>query len=140
MRSIFWDTNLYIYLLEDFGLLSDQVACLSDQMMARGDVLYTSAMTLGEVLVKPLKLEDFALCREYEEALKATSVIVPFDVEAARHYSRIRQNRGVKAPDAIQLSCAAAAKIDLFITNDNRLQSLHVPGIRFITPIDRLPL
>jgi predicted nucleic acid-binding protein len=140
VSRVFWDTNIYIYLLEDFGLLSDQVEFLSNRMMDRGDKLFTSAMTLGEILVKPQREKNFALCREYEDALESTSTIVPFDIEAAKHYSSLRQHRGLKAPDAIQLSCAAAAKVDLFITNDNRLQSLHVPGIQFIVPIDRVPL
>jgi len=140
VSRVFWDTNIYIYLLEDYGTLSDDVELLSRRMMARGDALLTSAMTLGEILVKPQGRSDFALCKKYEETLKVTSQIISFDVEAAKHYSSLRQHRGLKAPDAIQLSCAAASKVDLFITNDNRLQSLHVPGIQFIVPIDRVPL
>jgi uncharacterized protein len=140
VSRVFWDTNLYIYLFEDYGTLSDSVEFLSKRMVERGDKLFTSAMTLGEILVKPQGELDSLLCLKYEEALRATSVIVPFDVEAARHYSQIRQRRGIRAPDAIQLSCAAAAKVDLFVTNDNRLQSLHVPGVQFIVPIDRVPL
>jgi uncharacterized protein len=137
---VFWDTNLYIYLLEDYGKLTDQVELLGRRMISRGDKLCTSTMTLGEILVKPRKLKDENICRQYEDTLKSTSTIVPFDIEAARHYSDLRQHRSLKAPDAIQLSCAAAAKVDLFITNDNRLQSLHVPGVQFIVPIDRVPL
>jgi uncharacterized protein len=140
VSRVFWDTNVFIYLLEAPDKLGPVARALRESMMTRGDQLITSAMTLGEILVKPRQLGDLALCRKYEEALKATAVIVPFDIEAAKRYSEIRQNRGIKAPDAIQLSCAAAAKVDLFITNDNRLQTLHIPGIQFIVPIDRVPL
>ncbi len=140
MSRIFWDTNVFIYFLEAQDKLGPIARSLRQRMMERGDQLVTSAMTLGEILVKPQGELNLAICRKYEETLKATSVIVPFDIEAARHYSEIRQNRGVKGPDAIQLSCAAAAKVDLFITNDDRLQKLHVPGIQFIVPIDRVPL
>jgi predicted nucleic acid-binding protein len=43
-------------------------------------------------------------------------------------------------PDAIQLACAAAAGIDLFITNDDRLSKFHVQGIHFITGLDQAPI
>jgi hypothetical protein len=42
-----------------------------------------------------------------------------------------------KAPDAIQLACAAAAGVDLFITNDDRLSRKHVPEVKFITSLER---
>jgi predicted nucleic acid-binding protein len=140
VSRVFWDTNVFIYFLEAQDKLGPVARALRETMLKRGDQLITSAMTFGEILVKPRQQGDAALCLKYEGALQATSKIVPFDVEAARHYSELRSHRGLKAPDAIQLSCAAAAKVDLFITNDNRLQSLHVPGIQFIVPIDRVPL
>ena len=140
MSRVFWDTNVFIYFFEAQDKLGPVARALRESMIKRGDQLLTSTMTLGEILVKPRQQGDLALCRKYEEVLKATSVIVPFDVEAARQYSEVRQNRGVKAPDAIQLACAAVAKVDLFITNDNRLHTLHIQGIQFIVPIDRAPL
>jgi predicted nucleic acid-binding protein len=45
-----------------------------------------------------------------------------------------------RPPDAIQLACAAAASVDLFITNDERLRVKHVDGIQFIVPLSRAPL
>jgi len=44
------------------------------------------------------------------------------------------------APDAIRLSCAAAAGVDLFIANDARLHAKQVAGIQFIVSLDRAPL
>ncbi len=43
-----------------------------------------------------------------------------------------RQDRSIRPPDAIQLACASAARVDLFITNDERLSRRVVPGIHFI--------
>jgi hypothetical protein len=42
---------------------------------------------------------------------------------------------GLKAPDSIHLACAAAARTDMFLTNDTQLlnRRLHVPGIQFIS-------
>ena len=63
-------------------------------------------------------------------------MLVPFDREAARRYALIRQDRAIRAPDALQLACAATARTDLFVTNDERLSRCTVPGIQFITSLD----
>jgi predicted nucleic acid-binding protein len=137
MSRIFWDTNLFIYLLEDYGDLSERVAELRMRMIDRGDQLFTSTLTLGEILVKPREKGDQELSRKYERALQATTSIIPFDHQAALHYATVRQDRSLKGPDAIQLACAAKAQSDLFITNDQRLTGKIVPGIQFVTSLDR---
>ena len=58
MSRIFWDTNLFIYLIEGFGDLSERVITLRKRMIERGDELYTSALTVGEILIKPLEAGD----------------------------------------------------------------------------------
>ena len=65
--------------------------------------------------------------------------LIPFEVEAARRYADIRSRERIRPADAIQLACAAAAKTDLFVTNDNRLAGMVVPGVTFITGIERIP-
>lgn len=136
MSRIFWDTNLFIYLIEDFGTLSDRVAELRQRMLARKDELYTSTLTLGEVLVKPVEAGDRSLQEAYESALAAGAVVVPFDRSAARRYAAIRADRSIRAPDAVQLACAGEAAVDLFITNDDRLSRKIVPGVQFLTSLE----
>jgi predicted nucleic acid-binding protein len=140
MSRIFWDTNLYIYLFEDYGELSALTATLRTRMLHRGDQLLTSTFTLGEILVKPAEQGDTELCRRYEHTIAATSLLVPFDADAARRYAVVRCDRTLRAPDAIQLSCAAAARVDLFITNDGRLHGKQVAGIHFIVPLTGAPI
>jgi uncharacterized protein len=141
MSRVFWDTNLFIYLLEDYGAHSKEVVELLAKMEARGDELLTSAITLGEVLVQPWSAGDVRRSQEYEAAIQSCAVILPFDAAAARNYARIRsQPRKIAPPDAIQLACAASAGVDLFLTNDLRLHGVHVDGIQFITSVDRAPL
>jgi predicted nucleic acid-binding protein len=66
--------------------------------------------------------------------------MLPLDIAAAKIYASLRSDRSLRAPDAIQLACAAAAGVDLFVTNDARLQGKHVNGIQFIVPLDRVPI
>jgi predicted nucleic acid-binding protein len=145
MSRIFWDTNLFIYLFEDYGPLSQAVSQLRSQMLTRGDQLLTSTLTLGEILVKPIERNDAARSQKYEHTISTVAVLVPFDVKAARLYAALRSQKSssqksLKAPDAIQLACAASANVDLFVTNDDRLQGKRVDGIQFIVPLARVPI
>jgi len=140
MSRIFWDTNLFIYLFEDYGRLSKRVSRLRQSMLERGDQLVTSTLTLGEILVKPLEQGEEELARKYEQTITATSQVLPFDAKAARIYSQVRCDRSIRPPDAIQLACAAGATVDLFITNDLHLQAEHVEGIQFVVSLERAPL
>jgi predicted nucleic acid-binding protein len=54
VANIFWDTNLFIYLLEGSAGFGTAAKNLRRRMLQRNDRLFTSALTIGEVLVKPL--------------------------------------------------------------------------------------
>lgn len=54
VSRIFWDTDLFVYLVEGRGR-GEQVAALRRRMLEREDKLLTSALTLGELLVKPME-------------------------------------------------------------------------------------
>jgi len=135
MTRVFWDTNLFVYLLEG-GAFAARVKHLRARMLERGDQLVTSALTLGELLVQPAERSPAAV-RDHETTLRQIATILPFDASAAPRYAAIRADRAIKAPDAIQLACAATAGVDLFITNDDRLSRKHVPDVKFITSLDR---
>ena len=136
VSRIFWDTNLFIYLLEGSGESFQLTRNLLQRMAERRDELLTSTLTLGEVLVKPLEAGRPDIAERYERLLDSPGVrLVPFDRESARMYAQIRRDRSIRPPDAIQLSCAAAAKTDLFVTNDARLSRKTVPGVHFIAPL-----
>jgi predicted nucleic acid-binding protein len=101
----------------------------------------TSTLTLGEVLVKPIRTGDRALEAKYKSLLREPEVkVLAFDRVAGEIFALIRQDRSIKAPDAIQLATAAAAGCDLFITNDDRLTFVQVPGIHFIASMEKAPV
>lgn len=135
MSKVFFDTNLFIYLVEDYGDLSNRVTEVWENMKVRKDNLYTSTFTVAEVLVKPRSINDAAGMDRFERLLATASTLIPFDEKAARKYAAVRQDQSIKPPDAIQLACAASVGIDLFITNDQRLNRKAVPGIQFITSL-----
>ena len=140
MARIFWDTNLFIYLFEKKAEWSHHVIELRRRMLARGDQLLTSYLTVGEVITKPKQLNNAMLERSYLNFFSGGSVeLVGFSLDAAQRYGDIRSRERIRPADAVQLACASAARTDLFVTNDNRLSGLAVSGVTFVTGIERVP-
>jgi predicted nucleic acid-binding protein len=140
MANIFWDTNLFIYLVEASPEFGPAVKDLRRRMVDRNDRLLTSAMTVGEILVKPLATGNRALAARYRAFFAVPQIsVAAFDLGAAEAYPSIRSDRTIGPADAIQLACAAAADVDLFITNDGRLNRKNVPGIKFISSLSEAP-
>jgi len=61
---------------------------------------------------------------------------LPFNVDAADRYAQIRANNRVSPADGIRLASASQGGVDLFLTNDRRLNGLSIPGIHFIAGMD----
>src|SRR5713226_2796173 len=102
MSKIFFDTNLFIYLLEDAGERGAKVSAIVQRLAERKDELLTSTLTLAEVLVKPLSAGDEAWAIRYEKLLETPGVsVLAFDRSCARIYARLRQDKTVRPPDAI---------------------------------------
>lgn len=131
----FWDTNLFIYLLDAQSPLRPSVHSLREKMLSAGVGLVTSTMTLAEVMTGPRRMKQEGLAAQYKSAISQVASIVPFEEQAADLYSSIRAAHRVKPPDAIQLACAAAHGVELFITNDAELGKFRIPGIHFIVSI-----
>jgi len=108
--------------------------------LAHQDELITSYLTVGEAVTKPRQLGNVMLERSYLNFFSGGAVeLIAFNLDAATRYADIRSRERVRPADAIQLACASAARTDLFVTNDNRLSGLVVPGVTFVTGIDRIP-
>ncbi|HUN84497.1 MAG TPA: PIN domain-containing protein [Terracidiphilus sp.] len=140
MSRVFLDTNFFIYLIEGSGHNGARARQLLRAFSARRDELFTSVMSLGEVLVAPLRNGDFTLAQRYRQIFRGKGIsVLPFTEPAAEVFARLRIG-SIKPPDAIQMATAATAGCDLFLTNDDRLLGQIIPGIQFITSFDRAPI
>jgi predicted nucleic acid-binding protein len=140
VSKVFVDTNFFVYMFEGREPFRSRVLEIRKRMIDRGDRIVTSAMTLGEVLVKPGRLGKTSLIQQYDAAIRATAQIVSFDPAVARRYASLRAAHSLRNADAMQLACASHFGVDLFITNDKELHKLNVPGIGFIAPLEKVPL
>lgn len=137
MNRVYWDSMLFIYLLEANPAFGKRVQRTHEAMLRRGDILCTSIFTVGEVLTGPRKRNDLVGINTLKKFFNSKEVeILPFNLEAADRYSVIRANMRVGQADGVHLATAASAGVDLFITNDGKLRSLAIPGIRFFADLD----
>ena len=128
---------LFIYWLESNPQFAKRVGAIHTRMQQRGDQLITGAFTFGEVLAGPYRVGAVKAAEETKRLLRSVvSEVIPFTLETADHYARIRGSMGLPPADSIHLASAAQAGTDLFLTNDKRLIGRVIPGIHFIAPID----
>ncbi len=127
--------------MEDHPVLADRVDQLRRRMLVRRDQLYTSTLTVGEILAKPIRQQRLELVDQYLAFFRRSAMtLLTFDLKAAQFYARIRSDLTIRPADAIQLACAAAADMDLFITHDAQLSQKVVQGISFVTGLERAPI
>lgn len=137
MSRVYWDSMLFIYWLEDHPHYAKQVDAIHSRMKEREDRLITGAFTFGEVLAGTYRKGRAELADQFRTLLRSVvAEVVPFTVETADHYARIRGALDATPADAIHLASAAQAGTDLFLTNDKSLVGKIVPGIQFIAMLD----
>ena len=137
MSRVYWDTMLFIYWLEEHPVFAKRVDEIYHRMEERRDQLITGAFTVGEVLAGPYRKAAAERLDDVRRRLrKVVADIIPFTLETAERYARIRGTLRVSPADAIHLASAAQAGTDLFLTNDRQLVGKIVPGIQFIATID----
>jgi predicted nucleic acid-binding protein len=133
MSRIFWDTMLFVYLLEGNKQFVSQVRMALERSYQRGDILLTSYLALGEVMAGGAGGSKTAESARSTIAEMGFSFL-PFDENCVSIFGKLRSESKLKAPDSIHLACAAATGVDMFLTGDTQLlnRRLHVPGIHFI--------
>jgi uncharacterized protein len=137
VSRIYWDTMLFIYWLENNPQFAKRVGAIRTRMEERGDQLITGAFTFGEILAGPYRIGAVKVADETKRLLRSVvSELVPFTIDTADHYARIRGILGLPPADAIHLASAAQAGTDLFLTNDKSLMGKVIPGIQFIASLD----
>lgn len=137
MSRVYWDTMLFVYWMEQRPAYAGRMNQIVKKLGERQDVLCTSVFTIGEVLTGLAKRQDHATFKNALDYFDSNEVeVIPFGRSAALKYSKIRSVLPVTAADAIHLACASEAKVDVLITNDNKMIGRTVPGIQFIVGLD----
>jgi uncharacterized protein len=137
VSRIYWDSMLFVYMIEANPVFGAQTRSILNEMILRGDTLCTSVFSIGEVLTGPRKRGSQSTVDAMKRFFASGNVeVLPFTKEAADRYSIIRAANRVGQADGIHLATAALAGADVFITNDAKLLRLQIPGIQFIVGLD----
>ncbi len=120
------DTTPLIYFIEENPTYLERVSTFFEALDDGEFYAVTSMVTLIEVLVHPLRRNDAALARRYQEILLNAGGLstLPLSREVAEGAARLRATHNLRTPDAIQMATAVNAGASFFLTNDSRLPSL----------------
>jgi predicted nucleic acid-binding protein len=126
------DTAVFIDLIEEHGTFLPVVEPVLAAIDRGHLTAVTSALTLLEVLVVPLRRGDLALARRYEVLLARGRGLTLAEVSRGvlRDAAALRAATGMRTPDAIQVATALQHSCTAFVTNDRTLPA--VPGLRVL--------
>jgi predicted nucleic acid-binding protein len=131
-KTVGLDTAPLIYFIEENPAYIETVRFFFEAM-DRGDFLVvTSAVTLLEVLVHPLRSNNKELATEYRDILLNSKLtILEVSSSIAEQAAQLRADYNIRTPDAIQISAALGAGASHFFTNDIRLP--EIPSIQILS-------
>ena len=120
------DTAPIIYYIEGNSQFY-QIKELINQIQENNITIFSSVITITEVLVKPVSLGQMNVINSFLNFLKNPDNIIILSVN-----ERIAEQAGylrgkypsLKTLDAIQISSAIEARTDAFLTNDLRLKQI----------------
>ncbi len=121
---VYFDTNVFIYTIDGYEEYQELLSSLLYSIANKNILVVTSELTLAECLVKPIKdenqeaIEQFKKHIQNSDALKVKSV----SREILVHSATIRNQLGLKLPDAIHMATAINQKCKTFVTNDKKLR------------------
>ena len=126
IKSIFMDTAPIIYYIEGNNQFC-QIKNIINQIQKNNITIFSSVITITEVLVKPVSLGNMNVVNSFLTFLKNPDNIIILSVN-----DRIAEQAGylrgkypsLKTLDAIQISSAIEARTDAFLTNDLRLKQI----------------
>jgi predicted nucleic acid-binding protein len=126
-RTIGLDTSVFIYHLEahpDYQKITHNILFMIEDRKFKA---FTSAITLMEINVRPLKLGRDDIARKYEALFinYPNLSIVDIDRDVARLAAKLRAGFNIRPAGALKAAACLAKGSKAFITNDHTLKRLE---------------
>lgn len=125
-HRVYLDTNIFIYALENL----DPWRSIAGRIMQAIDggecTAVTSELTLAECLVKPLQIGRNDIVKTYSDAIQPRRFLIvsPVDRAVLVRAAQLRAQYLIKLPDAIHAATAILNECEMYLSNDQRLQSI----------------
>jgi len=124
---VYFDTNVIIYFIEQnpeyFAAVAEIFKLIgTDEISA-----VTSEFTLAEVLIKPIREQQFTLVQSIKGLLLDQDffTLTPCPRPLFLRAAEIAAPNGLRTADAIHMASAIESNCHHFITNDARFRSMH---------------
>jgi predicted nucleic acid-binding protein len=139
VHRLAFDTSPLIYLIEKHPTYFDRMVFIIHAVQNNPIDGVASVLVLTEVLVQPLRAEDLALAKDYEDIFlnSVNFRLLPVDGPVARQAAHLRAHYNLRTPDALHLATAITSGSNAFFTNDLALK--RVKEVRVIV-LDELEL
>jgi len=139
VESLFIDTAPLIYYLEAHRKFGPLIKEIIDQTHTQNITIYSSVITITEVLPKPIQTGNQKLLKKFLDFIvHGTEVIlITISADIAQTAGELRGKHGfLRTMDALQISAASVYETDIFLTND--LQLKRVPEVEVVVLKDLL--
>jgi len=125
-RRIAFDANVFIYLFEGSGALSQAAASVLDAVSAGRATGIAATIALSEVIVGPVRAGDETMAERYLDAIRSIEHldVVPATLEIAADAGFVRGRTGLTLADALHVATARAAGASILVTNDRRIRPM----------------
>ena len=135
---VYLDTHVLIYAFEDDPKFGPVARDVLQAAVAASLLPVTSALTIAEVLVVPIRKRDTAAIALYEAFLGDAEKIevVPIDTSVLRSAAELRASTKLKLPDAIHVATALRHGCTAFVSEDRRIKP--PAPLEIVTLSDRL--
>lgn len=130
------DTAVFIYLLEENRAFLPLVMPIFEAIDAGRLVAVTSAVTLLEVLVVPMRNGDTALAERYEVLLTQSRGLHLVDIDRSllRAAAALRAKTSMKTPDALQVAAGLRFGAKAFVTGDRDIPTVGELAVIRLSP------
>lgn len=124
-RAVFFDTNIFIYLLEGSAVFKRQIHSIQLGIKYAEFAVFASEIVFAEILPVHVKANNRKNIQSAIKFLSGSGAfdLVPVDRDICIRSGFIRGMTGMKIPDALHVATAIHAGCDVFLTNDKRIKT-----------------
>lgn len=127
ITRLYIDTAPFIYFTEKRAVYVDKMRAILNHVSTQQINIVTSAVTIPEILMKPLQANDEALVKRYQTMFYQTRGINVISVtpSVGNLAAQLRAKHNLKTPDALHIASAINSYCDAFLTNDIALKRVN---------------
>jgi predicted nucleic acid-binding protein len=123
-KRVYFDTNVFIYLVEGYPAFQTSLNEIRESILHQEAEMFTSELTLCEVLVMPFRLNNTEVVNIYRQLIEGSGAfnLLPTKRETYIRASLIRAQMGLKMADAIHMATAMECGCEVFVSNNAGLK------------------